>query len=127
MLYYSKDIENFSTGLKRISLACEEAGVKVEFKLMKMGFAVVFYRPAEKFSTTTKDENGDVNGDVNGDELNAFLLLEAIRANPKKTQKKLAEETGLSARTISRVIRKLRETGVIRRVGSDKTGYWEII
>jgi hypothetical protein len=24
--------------------ACQEAGVKVEFKMLKLGFAVVFYR-----------------------------------------------------------------------------------
>jgi len=126
LLYYSKDIENFGTGLKRISLACEEAGVKVEFKLLKMGFAVVFYRPEEKFSTTIKETNGDVNGDVNGEEKNVLLVIEAICVNPKITQKKLAEETGMSTRTISRTIRKLRETGVIRRVGSDKIGYWEV-
>lgn len=47
LMYYTKDIESFGTGLRRISRACEEAGVKVEFRLMKHGFAVVFYRPAD--------------------------------------------------------------------------------
>jgi ATP-dependent DNA helicase RecG len=45
LMYYVKDIESFGTGLKRISDACEAAGVKVEFELRKLGFAVVFYRP----------------------------------------------------------------------------------
>lgn len=44
ILYYSKDVESFGSGLKRITYACKEAGVKVEFKLMKSGFVVVFYR-----------------------------------------------------------------------------------
>ena len=42
MLYYSKDIESFGTGLKRI------AGVRYEFKKMKSGFVVCFYRSEEK-------------------------------------------------------------------------------
>jgi len=44
-MYYVKDIESFGTGLKRITDECDAAGVKVEFKIMKMGFTVVFYRP----------------------------------------------------------------------------------
>ena len=48
MLYYSKDIESFGTGLKRIADACDEADVKYEFKKMKSGFVVCFYRSEEK-------------------------------------------------------------------------------
>jgi ATP-dependent DNA helicase RecG len=44
LMYYVKDIESFGTGLKRITDACEEANVKVEFQMLKKGFAVVFYR-----------------------------------------------------------------------------------
>ena len=54
LMYYSKDIENFGTGLKRIADACNEAGVRVEFELLKKGFSVVFYRPDEQFNTTEK-------------------------------------------------------------------------
>lgn len=43
-LYYSKDMESFATGLKRIQDACDEAGCKVEFETLNDGFAVVFYR-----------------------------------------------------------------------------------
>ena len=42
--YYSKDMESFATGLKRISAACTEAGCKVEFEQQAYGFVVVFYR-----------------------------------------------------------------------------------
>jgi ATP-dependent DNA helicase RecG len=45
LMYYVRDIENFGTGIKRISDACETAGVKVEFEMRKLGFAVNFYRP----------------------------------------------------------------------------------
>lgn len=45
LLYYSKDVESFGTGLKRINDACILAGVKVHFQLLKTGFMVVFFRP----------------------------------------------------------------------------------
>ncbi len=47
ILYYSKDVESFGTGLKRIADACEAAGCRYEFKIMKSGFVVVFYRSAK--------------------------------------------------------------------------------
>lgn len=45
LLYYSKDVESFGTGLRRINDACMVADIKVQFQLLKTGFMVVFYRP----------------------------------------------------------------------------------
>lgn len=42
ILYYSKDIESFGTGLKRIADACEAAEVRYEFKKIKIGFCCMF-------------------------------------------------------------------------------------
>ena len=38
----------------------------------------------------------------------------------------LSEKTGKSRRTISRIITELKTTGTLARVGSDKSGHWEI-
>ena len=43
-LYYSKDMENFATGLKRIQNACDRVGCKVEYYGDNFGFTVRFYR-----------------------------------------------------------------------------------
>jgi ATP-dependent DNA helicase RecG len=48
LMYYTKDIESFGSGLRSITEACKAAGVKVEFEMLKLGFAVVFYRPGER-------------------------------------------------------------------------------
>jgi D-Tyr-tRNAtyr deacylase len=39
----------------------------------------------------------------------------------------IEEAIGKSRRTVARQIKQLQEDRVIRRVGSDKTGYWEVI
>ncbi|MBR4751116.1 MAG: putative DNA binding domain-containing protein [Thermoguttaceae bacterium] len=44
VLYFSKDMETFATGLKRIKDLCDEAGCKVEFRAEKDDFVVAFYR-----------------------------------------------------------------------------------
>ena len=43
-LYLSKDIEKWGSGLKRIAETCKNANIKVEFKIRKNGFLVIFYR-----------------------------------------------------------------------------------
>ena len=43
-LYYSKDMESFATGLKRIKDSCDKAGCRVEFETPDDGFGVIFYR-----------------------------------------------------------------------------------
>jgi predicted HTH transcriptional regulator len=39
----------------------------------------------------------------------------------------MAERIGKDIRTIARAIKRLQESGRLKRVGSDKTGHWEII
>lgn len=80
-----------------------------------------------KVSTPRGNEVGVDNGDDISDENHVSLILNAIAENPKITQKNLAIKTGLSTRTVSRDIKELRDTGVIRRVGSDRSGFWEIV
>ena len=43
-LYYSKDMESFATGLKRIKDLCDESGVGVTFRSDVQGFTVIFNR-----------------------------------------------------------------------------------
>ena len=43
-LYYSKDMESFATGLRRVYDACTAAGVRFEFKREPYGFTVRFHR-----------------------------------------------------------------------------------
>ena len=63
-LYYSKDMESFATGLKRIHDACNDAGVTVEFRGDAYGFTVRFYRHCgEGWAEVvhSKDKNAQAN------------------------------------------------------------------
>lgn len=50
-----------------------------------------------------------------------------IRENPNITLDELSMAICKSRRTVARQVKQLQEDGIIRRVGSDKTGHWEII
>jgi len=54
----------------------------------------------------------------------AIVLL--LQHNPQLTRQQLAAVMGKYLRTIGRAIIKLQQTNQLKRIGSDKTGYWEV-
>jgi len=86
---------------------------------------------AVKDTPTVPAEFGGVNDGVNGG-VNPSLdpldeqLLALIRHNPFLTLPELAVQTGKSPRTVERRVGKLKARH-LRRVGSDKTGHWEVL
>ena len=54
-------------------------------------------------------------------------ILNVIKNNPKITKQGLSKETGLSVRGIEWNLKKLKETGLLKRIGPTKGGYWQII
>lgn len=54
-------------------------------------------------------------------------IIELISVNPQITIKELTQKSGFSQSGIKKVIRKLKEKGVLKRIGPDKCGRWEII
>lgn len=51
----------------------------------------------------------------------------ALKNNPRQTKDDVARLTGLSRSTVTRTYRELEKLGKIKRIGSNKTGYWEIL
>ena len=73
-----------------------------------------------------QDVNGDKHKNVTDvtDRQHAIINLVKDHANMTTTQ--MAERLGVTKRTILRDIEALKEKGLIIRVGSEKTGYWEL-
>ncbi len=57
----------------------------------------------------------------------ADRIVSLIKENPRHSAKSLAEAIGISAKGIEKQIAKLKAQGVIRRIGPDKGGSWEVI
>lgn len=72
-----------------------------------------------------KTHNVPVNDLVN-DPVKA-RILQQLKQNSKANYQALAKSTGYSISTIKRHIQELKKIGKINRIGSDKTGHWEII
>ena len=53
-------------------------------------------------------------------------ILDEIRNNPNITQVQLSKIMSIGLTAIENNIRYLKENGYIERVGSNKTGYWNV-
>lgn len=54
-------------------------------------------------------------------------VIELLRQNPKLSATALAAEIGISAKGIQRHLANLKAEGVLRRIGPDKGGEWQIL
>ena len=52
--------------------------------------------------------------------------MKAVSGNPRITIAQLSKATGLSKIRVKYNLRKLKKEGVLRRVGPDRGGYWEV-
>ena len=54
-------------------------------------------------------------------------ILAQIKQKPTISAVEIAMQIEMSSRGVEKQIRKLREKGIIKRIGADRGGYWEII
>ena len=54
-------------------------------------------------------------------------ILELVKEDAYITTQRMADLIGIDRSNVARAIKKLQLQGILRRVGPDKGGYWEII
>lgn len=54
-------------------------------------------------------------------------IIFAIRENPTITASVLAESLSITVKGVEWQLKKFQDQGIIRRVGPDKGGHWEVI
>ena len=59
--------------------------------------------------------------------INEQRILDALRADASLSAVKIGQLLGITTRQAERLLASLREKNLIRRVGANKNGYWEII
>ena len=93
--------------------------------------ATIHRKPANELDLTdSKTLTGQISGQAGpfsgqADPINDLLC--AIKADPYTDYQTLAQNLGVSVATIKRNIQKLKQLKRIQRVGSKKTGHWEIL
>ncbi len=74
--------------------------------------------------TTQTDQEKNLSSQVADDKLK---ILQLIKANPQITRAEIAKAIGLHDSSVKRRLESLLTEGLIRRIGSTKGGYWEIL
>ena len=54
-------------------------------------------------------------------------ILELLRENPKLTTASLAQAVGISSKGVDKQLAHLKREGLLRRIGPDKGGHWEVV
>lgn len=78
---------------------------------MNPSFVVIFHRREDFAATTPKTD---------------AAILELVANNPKITKEELSGRLNITKDGVKYHIKKLREAGMLRRVGPSKGGHWEI-
>ena len=128
-LYYSKDIESFGTGLKRIADVCEEAGVRYEFQKLRNGFVVCFYRT----SYETEISTGKVRVSTGNVRVNESALSESqkhiisyLLKNDRITNKEVCELLDVKDSRAYKILKKMNQDGIIKKEGTYRDSFYRI-
>jgi ATP-dependent DNA helicase RecG len=126
--------EKQSTGITKVLRLLERNGSPpLEYETdADRNYLIATIRVREGFEEIVKQNfdsgtvNGTINGTINGT-VNRETILQMLSEEPNITYDGLSERLSLPRRTIAREMKAMREQSLIKRIGSNKNGYWEII
>ncbi|PKM99123.1 MAG: transcriptional regulator [Elusimicrobia bacterium HGW-Elusimicrobia-2] len=110
-------VEKVGSGIERMRLAMGNAGLKEPVFEFGTFFTVKLKRSGQADTQKTPRKHPE----------NTQKIVGAILENPAITIKELARQLGLSQDSIKHHVLVLKKKGVIKRVGPDKGGHWEVI
>ena len=82
---------------------------------------------AVQTNARSRESEGTVHGDKKSDKKSDKKILEFLKGRPSATIEEMRELTGLSSGGIRKVLYRLKDAGLLRRVGPDKGGHWEVL
>ena len=83
---------------------------------------------SDQFIRSTSAEGGQKTTEVDrkGGQKTRDAILDMILRNAKVTSTQMAASLGINRSAVSKHLKKLQADGIIRRVGPDKGGHWEV-
>jgi len=89
---------------------------------------ITFYKIEFPLKTRwDKDLESDQKTREKSSEKSSEKIINLLKENKEITIEEIAKNLNLTTRAIDKSISKLKEKGILRRVGPDKGGYWEVI
>ena len=130
LVHRAKKVEKAGTGIKRIKDAMRRYGLKVVFDISPYWFTVVFMRKVygRLNEGIEKDTvKGTVKDTVTLLTTNQKAILEHIKSDPKITAAALSGLLKINVRNTKKNMAELKQKGLLKRIGPDKGGHWEVL
>lgn len=118
-------VERIGSGVKRMRDFMQDAGLKEPSFEMTNFFRATFYRDSRYSLKSTQE--GALKSDQKSSLKSDQKILDIIEHNKFVTRAVLALQIDLSESGVKKQLRKLQKDGLLRRVGPDKGGHWEVI
>lgn len=124
MVQRLKFVEKIGSGINRVKHTLKR---RVRFEISADWFRVIIKRDVTENVTknlTGKSLSDTVN--VTENNIERKIIIE-MQKKPHITYDELEKRVGKSRRTITRHVEKLKKRGIVKRLGSDKKGRWEVV
>ena len=121
VLYLSKNIERFGSGLKRIDRICKNNMIKYDYENTRNGFKFIIYRNA--LNNIIDETKNDKKKKLNKTE---ETVLKLLKKNPNVSRQELADNIAKSVKTIQRTLDSLENKSYIRKQGQTRAIKWII-
>jgi ATP-dependent DNA helicase RecG len=103
--------------------------MQLEYAEIQNGFQTILQYSEQKINTTIKiqaEKKSSENFTENFTE-NLRKIYELLENNPQISFNELSKLVGISRRAIINNVNKLKDKGLLERIGADKGGYWRVI
>lgn len=121
-------VKEFGEGFDRICREQEANGANVpSFRTDEFILKIMVPKVAEKVTVNFTEKVNATENVIDASQKTSQKIIDLIKEDPYISTSKMAEIIGVDRRNIARNIKKLQEQGVVRRVGPDKGGFWEVI
>jgi ATP-dependent DNA helicase RecG len=128
-------IDSWGRGTIKIIEACAEAGLpEPDLKEEQGGFLCKIFKSTETGQKTgiktekVLDKFGISSGKIREKfGKTAQEIIELIHQDKYITIPEMADKIGVSSRTVEKQLANLKEAGMMERIGSRKSGYWELL
>ena len=128
-------VENVGSGIKRIRDAMNEYGLRPPvIRTAETWFSITFRRkgPDEAIESLSRKgigepvRPGSPIGSSKGSPITRERIITLIAANPRITSDAIASSLRITKRAVLKQTRRLKDEGLLRRIGSPRAGYWEV-
>lgn len=130
IFYYAGMIEAWGSGTRMMLDECKAAGMPAPTFEQVQGFRVTFNKAPQPKEAHRPHDGSRPLGEKTREkvrEKTGERILRALRENPTITTLELSTAIGLSPKAIEWNIKKFKSARLLKRVGPDKGGHWEVV